>query len=184
MDALKKRWTMIVATGIGSLVAGSAIARNCQYIDNYALPTDVQGEAEILEMYNAFADDPSVVQCEFDVGDLVAAVAVINDWPGGALTQDLTLFYCESEVVRCFTEGIDYGDLEPGDYLLVVTARVPALFHRPVCALDWHTEIFADDRSWDVGGLGELAPGPDLGPETTCDCTLFYKNRKSLSVGQ
>ncbi len=159
------------------VIAGVSGARTCYYIDNYAEAAGEQGEAEIVRMYTAEVDDTDEVACEFNKNDLVAAVTVINDWPGGILTQDITLFYCDTEIERCNVEGIDFGNLEPGDYKLVVTTGVPSRFRKPVCELDWHTNIHVDGELWDIGGLGELEPGPDAGPETECDCIFFYQGR-------
>jgi hypothetical protein len=172
---------LIAVMSACSFLTVPAMAHTCQYEDNYAIPVEVQGEAEILEMYNAFAATPEMVQCDFYVGDLAAAVAVINDWPGGVLTQNATLFYCGTDVDRCSVEDIDYGFLEPGDYMLVAVDTVPWYFEKPVCNLDWHTEIFVDGRSWDIGGLGELAPGPDEGPQPLCDCAHFRHATRPLA---
>ena len=164
---------MVATAGACTIVAGAASARPCVYTDHYALPAESRGEAEILEMYSALADAPDVVVCDFITGDRVAMVATINDWPGGDLTQDGTLFYCGTDIERCILEDLDYGYLEPGDYLLVIEGEAPGYFNKPVCNLDWDTEIFVDGVSWDIGGRGELAPGPDLGPEPLCECMHF-----------
>ena len=170
----------IAAISVFSLLlvfAGVSGAHTCYYIDNYAEAASEQGEAEISRMFTADTDNTDEVVCEFKKGDLVAAVTVINDWPGGVLTQNITLFYCDTEVERCDVEGIDFGRLEAGDYKLVVTTGVPSKFSKPVCELDWHTEVLIDGESWDIGGLGELEPGPDAGPETECECIYFYQGR-------
>ena len=158
-------------------IAGVSGAHTCYYIDNYAEAASEQGEAEIARMYSSDTDDTDEVVCQFEKNDLLAAVTVINDWPGGVLTQNITLFYCDTEIERCDVEGIDFGHLEPGDYKLVVTTGVPTRFNKPVCELDWHTDVLLDGESWDIGGLGELEPGPDAGPETECECMYFYQGR-------
>jgi hypothetical protein len=166
---------LVAAAGACTVLASAASARNCQFTDHYALRTDAAGEAEIVEMYSAFAAAPTDPVCEFIVGDRVVIVAVINDWPGGQLTQNASLFYCVSGVERCHVERLDYGDLQPGDYMIAIEGVVPGYFGRPVCKLDWDTEIFNDGSFWDEGGRGELAPGPDPGPETECECMYFHR---------
>ncbi len=155
----------------------------CQVDDFYAERTQASGEAEIVSMFTEDPAAPGELKCEFVKGEEIAFYIVLNDWPGGDLTLQAKVFYCGyPDHIRCVLPELDFGHVEEGDVKLAVLATAPVKFPGEHCEVDWAVRIFLDARMWDIGGLGELEPGFDLGPDDDCGCIAVVEGSECPSA--
>jgi len=155
----------------------------CQVDDFYAERTQASGEAEIVSMFTEDPAAPGELKCELVKGDEIAFYIVLNDWPGGDLTLQAKVFYCGyPDLIRCVLPELDFGHVEGGDVKLAVLATAPDRFSGDRCEVDWAVRIFLDDAMWDIGGLGELEPGFDLGPDDDCGCIAVVEGSECPPV--
>lgn len=143
----------------------------CQVDDYFIERAQLTGEAEIVRMFTVDPAEPDILKCEFIKGEEIGFYIAVNDWPGGELTIEAKVFYCGfPDHIRCVLPDVEFGYVNEGDVNLILIATAPERFPGERCEVDWAVRIFLDGAMWDIGGMGELEPGFDLGPDDDCGC--------------